>query len=179
MLDTFSNSLTANSNLTVTIYCIKNNIFPWWTSALFWCRFKDFKRREKGGAIWKFEGRWIYWVGSWCDRSKRALSQNVKEVSGELPHFHLVRFNSFWHGPSFLFKNRNKINLNEISHDSAMGLVRRALNMGILLTEVKNFLTFYMMVSLRKSLVWFNIHIHTTHTKDVLQHTLLHIRHNC
>ncbi|KAM7526773.1 hypothetical protein LguiA_016675 [Lonicera macranthoides] len=31
---------------------------------------------------------------------------------------------------------KNKINLNEISHDSAMGLVRRALNMGVLLTEV-------------------------------------------
>ncbi|KAE8037759.1 hypothetical protein FH972_010323 [Carpinus fangiana] len=31
---------------------------------------------------------------------------------------------------------KNKINLNEISHDSAIGLVRRVLNMGVLLTEV-------------------------------------------
>ncbi|KAF7132828.1 hypothetical protein RHSIM_Rhsim09G0141700 [Rhododendron simsii] len=31
---------------------------------------------------------------------------------------------------------KNKINLNEISHDSAMGLVKRVLNMGVLLTEV-------------------------------------------
>ncbi|KAJ4836862.1 hypothetical protein Tsubulata_030742 [Turnera subulata] len=31
---------------------------------------------------------------------------------------------------------RNKINLNEISHDSAIGLVTRVLNMGVLLTEV-------------------------------------------
>ncbi|XP_010554507.1 PREDICTED: ribonuclease H2 subunit A [Tarenaya hassleriana] len=31
---------------------------------------------------------------------------------------------------------KNKINLNEISHDSAMGLISRALNMGVLLTEV-------------------------------------------
>ncbi|KAI6676640.1 hypothetical protein NL676_037436 [Syzygium grande] len=31
---------------------------------------------------------------------------------------------------------KNKINLNEISHDSAMGLVSRVLNMGVLLTEV-------------------------------------------
>lgn len=31
---------------------------------------------------------------------------------------------------------KNKINLNEMSHDSAMGLVSRVLNMGVLLTEV-------------------------------------------
>ncbi|THG03540.1 hypothetical protein TEA_014033 [Camellia sinensis var. sinensis] len=31
---------------------------------------------------------------------------------------------------------KNKINLNEISHNSAMGLVSRVLNMGVLLTEV-------------------------------------------
>lgn len=31
---------------------------------------------------------------------------------------------------------KNKINLNEISHDSAMGLISRVLNMGVLLTEV-------------------------------------------
>ncbi|GMH11619.1 hypothetical protein Nepgr_013460 [Nepenthes gracilis] len=31
---------------------------------------------------------------------------------------------------------RNKINLNEISHDSAMGLVTKVLNMGVVLTEV-------------------------------------------
>ncbi|KAK2998906.1 hypothetical protein RJ639_023175 [Escallonia herrerae] len=31
---------------------------------------------------------------------------------------------------------KNKINLNEISHDSATGLVRRVLDMGVLLTEV-------------------------------------------
>ncbi|KAI5648422.1 hypothetical protein M9H77_34427 [Catharanthus roseus] len=31
---------------------------------------------------------------------------------------------------------KSKINLNEISHDSAMGLVKRVLNMGVLLTEV-------------------------------------------
>eukprot|EP01018_Ginkgo_biloba_P013075 Gb_25234 [translate_table: standard] len=31
---------------------------------------------------------------------------------------------------------RNKINLNEISHDSAMGLVSRVLDLGVLLTEV-------------------------------------------
>ncbi|KAL1827970.1 hypothetical protein DCAR_0207168 [Daucus carota subsp. sativus] len=31
---------------------------------------------------------------------------------------------------------KNKINLNEISHNSAIGLVRRALNTGVLLTEV-------------------------------------------
>ncbi|XP_019151353.1 PREDICTED: ribonuclease H2 subunit A [Ipomoea nil] len=31
---------------------------------------------------------------------------------------------------------KNKINLNEISHESAMGLVRRALDMGVLLSEV-------------------------------------------
>ncbi|KAJ6900847.1 hypothetical protein NC652_026824 [Populus alba x Populus x berolinensis] len=34
------------------------------------------------------------------------------------------------------FLSRNKINLNEISHDSASGLVNRVLNMGVLLTEV-------------------------------------------
>ncbi|KAH7547733.1 hypothetical protein JRO89_XS14G0008400 [Xanthoceras sorbifolium] len=32
--------------------------------------------------------------------------------------------------------NKNKINLNEISHDSAIGLITRVLNMGVLLTEV-------------------------------------------
>ncbi|KAL1559502.1 ribonuclease H [Salvia divinorum] len=31
---------------------------------------------------------------------------------------------------------KNKINLNEISHESAMGLIRKALNLGVLLTEV-------------------------------------------
>ncbi|KAJ1397178.1 Ribonuclease H-like superfamily [Sesbania bispinosa] len=31
---------------------------------------------------------------------------------------------------------KNKINLNEISHDSAMGLIDRVLKMGVLLTEV-------------------------------------------
>ncbi|KAJ6892621.1 Ribonuclease H2 subunit A [Populus alba x Populus x berolinensis] len=31
---------------------------------------------------------------------------------------------------------KNKINLNEISHDSASGLVNRVLNMGVFLTEV-------------------------------------------
>ncbi|XP_022859638.1 ribonuclease H2 subunit A isoform X2 [Olea europaea var. sylvestris] len=31
---------------------------------------------------------------------------------------------------------KNKINLNEISHDSAMGLIRKVLSIGILLTEV-------------------------------------------
>lgn len=31
---------------------------------------------------------------------------------------------------------KNKINLNEISHDSAMGLVTKVLNLGVLLTEV-------------------------------------------
>lgn len=31
---------------------------------------------------------------------------------------------------------KNKINLNEISHDSAIGLITRVLNMGVLLTEV-------------------------------------------
>ncbi|XP_065869621.1 ribonuclease H2 subunit A isoform X2 [Euphorbia lathyris] len=31
---------------------------------------------------------------------------------------------------------KNKINLNEISHDSAMGLVAKVLNLGVLLTEV-------------------------------------------
>ncbi|MCH79636.1 ribonuclease H2 subunit A-like, partial [Trifolium medium] len=35
---------------------------------------------------------------------------------------------------------KNKINLNEISHDSAMGLVDRALKMGVLLTEVTHHL---------------------------------------
>lgn len=35
-----------------------------------------------------------------------------------------------------LFVNRVKINLNEISHDSAMGLVIKVLGMGVLLTEV-------------------------------------------
>ena len=35
-----------------------------------------------------------------------------------------------------LFSDRCKINLNEISHDSAIGLVTRVLNMGVLLTEV-------------------------------------------
>ncbi|GAV76819.1 RNase_HII domain-containing protein [Cephalotus follicularis] len=32
--------------------------------------------------------------------------------------------------------NKEKINLNEISHDSAIGLITRVLNMGVLLTEV-------------------------------------------
>ncbi|XP_044462613.1 ribonuclease H2 subunit A [Mangifera indica] len=32
--------------------------------------------------------------------------------------------------------NKNKINLNEISHDSAIGLITRVLNAGVLLTEV-------------------------------------------
>ncbi|KAK0592737.1 hypothetical protein LWI29_024432 [Acer saccharum] len=32
--------------------------------------------------------------------------------------------------------NKNKINLNEISHDSAIGLITRVLNLGVLLTEV-------------------------------------------
>lgn len=41
-----------------------------------------------------------------------------------------------------LFINRNKINLNEISHDSAIGLVIRVLNLGVLLTEVKVITTF-------------------------------------
>lgn len=36
----------------------------------------------------------------------------------------------------FVFVGRNKINLNEISHDSAIGLVSRVLGMGVLLTEV-------------------------------------------
>lgn len=37
---------------------------------------------------------------------------------------------------------RNKINLNEISHDSAIGLITRVLNIGVLLTEVKFFMTY-------------------------------------
>ncbi|KAL3579476.1 hypothetical protein D5086_020980 [Populus alba] len=36
----------------------------------------------------------------------------------------------------FMEETWNKINLNEISHDSASGLVNRVLNMGVLLTEV-------------------------------------------
>ncbi|XP_040994998.1 ribonuclease H2 subunit A-like isoform X1 [Juglans microcarpa x Juglans regia] len=35
-----------------------------------------------------------------------------------------------------MLKNRNKINLNEISHDSAIGLINRVPNMRFLLTEV-------------------------------------------
>ncbi|MFQ6640271.1 hypothetical protein Gotur_014930 [Gossypium turneri] len=35
-----------------------------------------------------------------------------------------------------LIINRNKVNLNEISHDSAIGLINRVLNMGVLLTEI-------------------------------------------
>jgi ribonuclease H2 subunit A len=34
------------------------------------------------------------------------------------------------------FVFRSKVNLNEISHNSAMGLVKRALDMGVLLAEV-------------------------------------------
>ena len=34
---------------------------------------------------------------------------------------------------------RTKINLNEISHNSAMGLVRKAIDNGVLLTEVSYF----------------------------------------
>lgn len=34
------------------------------------------------------------------------------------------------------FIYRNKINLNEISHNSAMGLIKQVLDMGVLLTEV-------------------------------------------
>ncbi|XP_040994999.1 uncharacterized protein LOC121241335 isoform X2 [Juglans microcarpa x Juglans regia] len=34
-----------------------------------------------------------------------------------------------------MLKNRNKINLNEISHDSAIGLINRVPNMRFLLTE--------------------------------------------
>ncbi|GLT88736.1 hypothetical protein SLE2022_067480 [Rubroshorea leprosula] len=37
---------------------------------------------------------------------------------------------------SFKMLKRNKINLNEISHDSAIGLITRVLGMGVLLTEV-------------------------------------------
>ncbi|MBA0566580.1 hypothetical protein Golob_011387, partial [Gossypium lobatum] len=37
---------------------------------------------------------------------------------------------------------KNKVNLNEISHDSAIGLINRVLNMGVLLTEVQLLLTF-------------------------------------
>lgn len=40
----------------------------------------------------------------------------------------------------FVFVGRNKINLNEISHDSAIGLVIRVLGMGVLLTEVSVFI---------------------------------------
>lgn len=48
-------------------------------------------------------------------------------------------FNSvdFWSKDLLLLDDREKINLNEISHNSAIGLVRRVLNMGVLLTEVK------------------------------------------
>ena len=35
-----------------------------------------------------------------------------------------------------LFSYRNKINLNEISHNSTMGLIKQVLDMGVLLTEV-------------------------------------------
>lgn len=38
----------------------------------------------------------------------------------------------------FVF-HRNKTNLNEISHNSAMGLIKRVLDMGVLLTEVISF----------------------------------------
>ncbi|GLT72352.1 hypothetical protein SLA2020_442940 [Shorea laevis] len=41
---------------------------------------------------------------------------------------------------------KNKINLNEMSHDSAMGLVSRVLNMGVLLTEVKAFATYMRLI---------------------------------
>lgn len=34
------------------------------------------------------------------------------------------------------FIYRNKINLNEISHNSAMGLIKQVLDIGVLLTEV-------------------------------------------
>lgn len=37
---------------------------------------------------------------------------------------------------SVLICGKNKINLNEMSHDSATGLVSRVLNIGVLLTEV-------------------------------------------
>ncbi|KAG6529748.1 hypothetical protein ZIOFF_011962 [Zingiber officinale] len=36
---------------------------------------------------------------------------------------------------------RTKINLNDISHNSAMGLVKRLLDVGVLLTEVKHMLS--------------------------------------
>lgn len=47
-----------------------------------------------------------------------------------------------------LIVNRNKVNLNEISHDSAIGLINRVLNMGVLLTEVQLLLTFLKVDSL-------------------------------
>jgi ribonuclease H2 subunit A len=34
---------------------------------------------------------------------------------------------------------RSKVNLNEISHNSAMGLVKKLLDMGVLLAEVRTF----------------------------------------
>lgn len=40
---------------------------------------------------------------------------------------------------SNLFGFRSKVNLNEISHNSAMGLVRKVLDMGVLLAEVRAF----------------------------------------
>lgn len=40
-----------------------------------------------------------------------------------------------------MFRGRTKVNLNEISHNSAIGLVRTVIDMGVLLTEVKLYLS--------------------------------------
>lgn len=79
----------------------------------------------------------------WRNRSPRTFSENVEEVSkcfalSTVQHvFHLgcLLYLSFLTYSLYL-SNRSKINLNEISHDSAMGLVTRVLNMGVLLTQV-------------------------------------------
>jgi hypothetical protein len=98
-------------------------------------RFKDLEGGTKGGVIWKFKGQQLYRVGSGCHMPKGAICQNVEKVCLSFGPKDL----KIWPYSLIvgLVRFRSKVNLNEISHNSAMGLVKKLLDMGVLLAEVR------------------------------------------
>ena len=72
--------------------------------------------------------------------TQRNSLQNAQEINKQtlvlfFAVFFVFLFNLIMVFPCCNF-NRNKIKLNEISHDTTMGLIDRVLKMGVLLTEV-------------------------------------------
>lgn len=61
------------------------------------CRLKNIKGRKERRIIWEFEGWWINRMGCWCYRSKRVISQNVKEVTIQtMSYSSLIPTKGFW-----------------------------------------------------------------------------------